>query len=540
MQTLLAASSGAIVMMLTSAACAQGWQRVPDEVVARTVEHYPETNERAHEVYFPLVAGRGGGFLGVGSAQSYSIAAAQSAERIVLIDYDPVVTRIHRALDVLIAHCDDAGCLSGRLSPAAEDASANLIRAAVGDGWAGQRIVRGFRVHRPLLARRIHELSQSESWVSREDWYAHIRDLARADRITARVADLRGDQTLPAIGEVARAEGLEFRVIYLSNAEEYFSYGAQFTRNLSTLPHDPSTLVLRTFRDRRLPRNSADSMWHYDSQPLDDLLTRIRSRSYENSSWLVADLLASRTSWREDGTSVLDETVPSRAQPANRRWWLSPPPAPPQRTRRRRPSRVLLTVRRAMLPTLDRVRRDRLRAVDLTETGLAHLRDRALPPNPRTAAAFVLSGESAETAHRVVPEPERNLEAMLFDGMVREILPELYDRAGRAQIAARLRRTPAANDLYAAYRLRERLLEICPPGTRARGRLGEAVRACRHASRSIRPAPTARARPDWAERQARIARATRGIAGEAARSERGAELMVGMFVRLTAIARAIR
>ena len=96
----------ACVLLLASSASAQGWESVPDEPVERTAEHYPETNERAHSLYYPVVAGRGGGYLGVGSQQSYSIAAAQGADPIVLVDYDPVVTRLHRAL-VVLAQVDE-------------------------------------------------------------------------------------------------------------------------------------------------------------------------------------------------------------------------------------------------------------------------------------------------------------------------------------------------------------------------------------------------------------------------------------------------
>jgi len=522
-------------LLVASPAAAQDWDAVPDEPVQRTAEHYPETNEHAHQLYYPLVSGRGGGYLGVGSAQSYSIAAAQGAERMVLIDYDPVVTRLHRALAVLLASCEDAACLQGRLTPSAERASADAIARALGSDWSGRRTVRAFRVHRPLLSRRIRELSEIESWVSRDDWFTHIRDLARDGRIVARIADLRGSEALPAIAAAARSEGLEFRVIYLSNAEEYFSYGPQFVSNMSTLPHHEGTVILRTLRDRRLPRAPADSMWHYDSQPLDDLLARIQTHGYEDSSWLVADLLASERAARDDGTSVLDAATPAQARPSSRRWWLEA--SPPTRTRAssvRRESRLLLAVRRALLPTLDPVRRRTLRGVNLGESGLARMRNVSLPEG------LVLSGEVSSSGAVEVPEPERNVEAMLLDAMAREVLPAIYARAGEADIAAALREAPPSNDLYAAYRLRERLLEICPPGTRAVGPLGEAVRACRHASRLVRPAPTARARLGWARRRALISRATRGVAREAVRTEAGADAMLALFTRLTSVAQSIQ
>jgi len=530
----------AICVLLTAApASAQRWEAVPDERVERTAEHYPETNERGHAVWLDRIGHRGGGYLGVGSLQSYSLAASQRAERMVLVDYDPVVTRLHRAMVVLLAGCEDAACLARALAPDAEATSAAAVRAALGDDWEARRTRRAFRVHRPLLARRVRELSRERSFVSQPDWYAHVRDLARRGGIVARTADLTGSRTLRAVAAAARAEGLVFRVVYLSNAEEYFRYGPRFASNLDDLPHGPDTVVLRTLRDRRLARADVDSMWHYDVQPLDDLVHRIRDHGYEDSSWIVNDLLRAPSATLEDGVTWLDSRVSAHGASAGRRWWLeAAAPAAPTPRGARGPSRVLVAARRAMLPHLDRARRATARGLVLDHTGLSRVRPGTLGADPR-GGAFVLSGEPAAGRAPTVPEPERNLQAMLLDAVARDVLPTLYARAGDTTTAARLRGAPATHDLYAAYRLRERLLEICPRGARARGALGEATRACRHATRMIRPAPTARARPSWPERRRRIARAVRGVARETRGSPAAADALVAAVGRLATVARDV-
>jgi hypothetical protein len=192
-----------------------------------------------------------------------------------------------------------------------------------------------------------------------------------------------------------------------------------------------------------------------------------------------------------------------------------------------------------MLRDLDPARRARARAVDLDGTGLAHVRDAVLPADPRTGEPFVLSGEPAPAAAQRVSEPETNLQAMLLDAIAREVLPVLYARAGRDDVASSLRDAPAASDLYEAYRLRERLLEACPPGERARGPAGAATRACRHATRLVRPVPTARARPSWAEQEPVVAQAIRGVAREAASDDEAAEALVVGWTRLATVAVAV-
>ena len=370
-------------------------------------------------------------------------------------------------------------------------------------------VERTFRTHRALLARRLDALASEPSFISRPDDYRHIRRLIREGRSAAVLADLRGGRALRAIASAARQRAIVFRVVYLSNAEEYLDYGPAFTRNLRALPRDSTTLVLRTLRDRRLPRAPDDRMWHYNAQPLDDLLERIAD-GYRDSSWIANDLRLTRSAARPEGTSVLDSRTP-RHRRGGRRWWLTPPPDVRSIARPRRPSRVLLAVRRAMHRHLDRGARRRLAAVDLSRTGLARVRNAVLPPDPETGLRLVLSGEVMPDAEVRVPFPERNLEAMLFDGYARRVLPALFESESEPAIAHALRESPAANDLYASYRLRDRLLELCP--TLHPRPPSSSHRACRALVAMIRQAPTERARPDAHERRRAQVRTTRILAG---------------------------
>ncbi len=502
---------------------------IPDEPVERTLDHYPESNEHRHDLWFSAVAGRGGAFLGVGSDQCYSIAAAQGAELVFLVDYDPLVTRLHRALASLIRECPDAACLRARLEPSAEAASAAHITAALGDGWESERTARAFLVHRPLLRAHLAGLSAVPSWVSRADWYAHLHRLAREDRLVARTADLRGPSTLRAVGRAARREGVRFEVLYLSNAEEYFDYEPRFVANLEALPASDRALVLRTLRDRRLARPHGDRAWHYGVEPLADLLRRIRDLGYADSSYLVRDLVDSGAGDSE--LSVLDERVPARARPGPRRWWLEA--SAPRRAHDgpRRESRVLLAARRALRPA---------GAVDLAGTGLAHAGPAALGLDPRTSAPLVLSGEPSPPAIARAEVPEDALYALLLDVAARELLPPVLSGAELEEEAASLERAPAAADLYAAYRLRERLLEVCPADRRAAGRAAAALRACRAVIELVRPVPTRRAQPAWPERERRITRALSAIARAGDELALDPAARTAALARLAAIARGMR
>ncbi|MGE3631495.1 MAG: hypothetical protein AB7P00_16425, partial [Sandaracinaceae bacterium] len=254
------------------------WSTVPDEEVEAASAHYPEANERGHEVYFDAIRGLGGGYLGVGSDPSYTLAAVARSEWLTLVDYDPVVSRLHRAMAVLLAECADAACLRAALEPQAELDSTERIARRLGRSWEASQVVYEFRVHRPLLRARMAELAARPSFLSVPEHYAHVHGLAERGRIVARTADLRGPTTIRAMARAARREGVTYRVVYLSNAEEYFAYDEGFRQNLEALPADAQTVVLRTLRARRLPHPPSDSAWHYDIQPLADLIARIRDR----------------------------------------------------------------------------------------------------------------------------------------------------------------------------------------------------------------------------------------------------------------------
>lgn len=517
----------ACALVCAGPAAAQLGRGIPDEAVEATLDHYPETNERRHDLWYPSIAGRGGAFLGVGSDQCYSLAAAQGAEAIFLVDYDPVVSRIHRALGALIRGCENAACLRERLTPQAEETSARTIAAELGTGWEAQQVVRTFRAHRPLLARRIDRLSrEDDTWVSRPEWYAHIQRAFAGGRVVARTADLRGTSTIRAMAEVARRERLRFEVLYLSNAEEYFSYNEPFVQNLEALPADDA-IVLRTLRDRRLARAPGDGAWHYGVQPLADLLRRITREGYADSSWIVRDLMAGPG---REPLSTLDASGPTRREPGPRRWWLGPGRARPAPVARGE-SRLLVTFARAL--------GRRGGAIDLSNTGLADYAAASFPIDPRTGERYRLSGEPTEAGPANIGAPEDALLALLVDAVAREVLPSMLARAGLRADADSLARAPAVADLYGAYRLRERLLEVCPPSRRAQGESELALSACRAASRLVQPVPTRRAQPTWAESEPRIGASLRTLASASHRLAPGDTKLIETLQRLATIARAM-
>jgi hypothetical protein len=247
-----------------------------------TPEHYVQTNERRHDVWFPYLADKRGIYVGVAADQNYTLIGVAKSEFVFLMDLDWRVTELHRAYEVLIEASEDAKTLHQRFHEDNADASVELIeqglRGKVDDAHLKQ-IVMSWRGARETVYRHLakvidrNEAGAATSWLSNPEYYAHIRKLYQSDRVRFLVGDLTGAQTLPTIATAAKGLGLPVTVVYLSNAEEYYDYTTQYRQNIKALPTNENSIVLRTIYSKKWVH--ADSLWNYQVQPLADYKARL-------------------------------------------------------------------------------------------------------------------------------------------------------------------------------------------------------------------------------------------------------------------------
>lgn len=322
-----------IVLALALASIAHAQPRVPDDVsaplsdAARAIaydvpdedtpvpdEFYPVSNESHHELWYEHARDRGGAFVGVGSDQCYTLAAVQDARMMWLVDFDPRVPLVHRLYGVLVAASPTPDALIERFTPEAEDATVTLLEAALTSDPDRDAIVRLYRVQRrrmhPYL-RRARRQSPRASWMADPALYDRVRALHRGGRVIARNGDVTADGALRAVGRAAARLSIPIRVVYFSNAEQFFPYGSDFVENLSALPADERSIVLRTFREEGAPYPEGER-WHYMVQPIADMRARITENGYRHMRQMVLDLLSVPRRVGEDGVSVLDASIPRR------------------------------------------------------------------------------------------------------------------------------------------------------------------------------------------------------------------------------------
>ncbi len=282
-----------------------------EDTLAGTPIHYVKSNEVRHDVWFPYIRGVGGAYLGVGSDQNYTVAAAARSELMFLSDIDRSVVDLHRIYEVLIEASDTPEALHARFDRVHEDTSATLLDAGLAalPEAERRRLVRLYRNARETVHRHLRHVinrkrdGEPTTWLSDPVMYDHIRALFQADRVRQMGGDLTGSNSLQTAAAAARALGIPLRVIYFSNAEEYFDYSRSFIANIQAFETDERSVLLRTIYNKDWVH--ADLLWAYQVQPLADFKRRLGERKNRSRNPMFRYAEFDGTLNRETGTRGL-------------------------------------------------------------------------------------------------------------------------------------------------------------------------------------------------------------------------------------------
>ncbi|HWB76689.1 MAG TPA: hypothetical protein VG755_17105 [Nannocystaceae bacterium] len=213
-------------------------------------KHYVAGNEQRLDAFASTIANKGGGYVGVGSDQAYLFIGWARPELAWLVDYDPMVVDVHLVYRAFLRNAETPDDFLALWEQSAKEQALAAIRNEPG---ASKRHVRAYGRNRGWILRRLKMVGatmraqETASFLTDQQQYAFVRELVLADRVRALVADLKGDGAIQAIGTAARELGVPVRVLYLSNAEGYWSrYRGKFRRNIAALPFDEQSVVLRT------------------------------------------------------------------------------------------------------------------------------------------------------------------------------------------------------------------------------------------------------------------------------------------------------
>ncbi len=225
----------------------------------RDAGHYVRSNEWNHQVFRPYITGLGGGFIGVGSDQSFTLVAWQHAEIAFLFDYDPDVVRMNMVQRAFIEHSPDIATYMSRYKSRNRREARAILEREYADHPDRANILYAFRHYRGKLERhhkRVMRHHKRASHFLHDDAdYQYLHEMAANDRIRVLKGDLLKSTTLTGVSRITQELSLPMRVIYTSNAEDFWNYPQAFRDNFSGMLMDDRTVVLRTrFSDVYGPR----------------------------------------------------------------------------------------------------------------------------------------------------------------------------------------------------------------------------------------------------------------------------------------------
>jgi hypothetical protein len=215
--------------------------------------HYFTSNENAHHLWRPAISDLGGILIGVGTDQNYLLAGWARPEVLVLLDYDQWVVDLNWVYGLLFEKC--AG--PHEFIEAWRFKNREQTRAWIEERWPKMpdrfRKLRAFEAARGEVHGRLEQLErrhrrlQISSFLDDPEQYAYLAALFKTGRAISVRGNLIESMTLNDVAAFARDAKLVVRVLYLSNAEDYFRYSERSYRdNVRALPFDERSVILHT------------------------------------------------------------------------------------------------------------------------------------------------------------------------------------------------------------------------------------------------------------------------------------------------------
>lgn len=243
----------------------------------RDPQSYLITNEPEQELWAPYLKHRGGGYVGIGADQNYSLIGTAKSQWAWIFDYDPAVVRLHYVMRALFVAHDDRRDFVAALEPSKLRETLAVVEKSLKPHIADGRVPadelrtleREMRMWMGGVHRRYEKrMSQPDEgkvgfdWLATPEHYQHVRRLYQQERIILRKGNLLTDVALPDIAKSARALGIPIRVLYTSNADDQWTITERYRQSLLGLPFDEHSIVLRTTIDQK--RVGADRHdWDY-------------------------------------------------------------------------------------------------------------------------------------------------------------------------------------------------------------------------------------------------------------------------------------
>jgi hypothetical protein len=283
----------------------------------REDKHYLAGNERSPHAFYPLVKDVGGGYVGVGTDQAYLFMSWARPEIAWLVDYDPAVIEVHELYRLFFAAAatpEEFVALWDK--PAREQALAVIVAA---HDERKVKILRrwylGYRgwIHRRLVSvTRNMQKAEVPSYLTDQEHYDFVKQMLEQRRVRPMVVNLLERKGLEGVGKAAQALGVPIRLLYLSNAEEYWPrYPKGYRELMAGLPFHADALVLRT-----LLIWNVNTDYRYNVQPASNYVQWLAQPYIDD----VYDITHARPKAQVEGINFFETAEDPEQSPSAKRW----------------------------------------------------------------------------------------------------------------------------------------------------------------------------------------------------------------------------
>lgn len=279
--------------------------------------HYLAGNEWTLQIYYPILKDLGGGYVGVGTDQAYLFMSWVRPEIAWLIDYDPAVQEIHELYRLFFAYAETPEQFVALWDKPAREEALGVI-AAAHDGRRGKALRRWYLGYRTWIHRRLARVSRSmrkadvPTFMTDQEHYEFVQQMLAEKRVRPLLVNLLERKGLRGVGQAAAELGVPIRMLYLSNAEEYWPrYPKRYRELMAELPFDDNALLVRT-----LLIWSVNHDYRYNVQPISNYVEWL-SKPYIDD---VYDITFARPKADPEGINFFRTESDPESSPSARRY----------------------------------------------------------------------------------------------------------------------------------------------------------------------------------------------------------------------------
>ena len=263
-------------------------------------DHYPTSNERRIDLFMKHIDSIGGCYIGVGTDQNLSFIAKAKSEYAWLMDFDPVIVRVNKIHILFLQIAPDYAEFKRLWLRKNKKESFELVKKHLEKESDFEIIKQAWETaHQNYsgVTERLNEIEYMNktfgliTFSNNPEEYAYVRQMAQEGRLQALNGDLMGTKSMSSIAQAATKMNCSIRILYMSNAEEYFRYPENFRKNIISLPTDSKSTVIRTMTSGTLAtfgfpegEKFPDTYpFHYNLQPIENLKLWMSFRAYISS-----------------------------------------------------------------------------------------------------------------------------------------------------------------------------------------------------------------------------------------------------------------